>query len=152
MRRGSWRRCRGSTRTQPLRASASSNARTMSANGSTMTSARNAPCFCSSARSLREESVPKASSALLGAALDRHRAARRDPLMTRAGAIFALLTGGAFAGLDQAFGDDDELQLVGMRRNGESVRVKALSEGTRDQLYFALRLAVIENYAARSEA
>ena len=32
------------------------------------------------------------------------------------------------------------------------MRVKALSEGTRDQLYLALRLAVIESYAARSEA
>ncbi len=100
----------------------------------------------------RRWAVLKAASALLGGALDRHRAARRDPLMTRAGAIFALLTGGAFASLDQAFGDDDELQLVGVRRSGENVRVKALSEGTRDQLYLALRLAVIENYAARSEA
>ena len=100
----------------------------------------------------RRWAVLKAASALLGGALDRHRAARRDPLMTRAGAIFALLTGGAFVSLDQAFGDDDELQLVGVRRSGENVRVKALSEGTRDQLYLALRLAVIENYAARSEA
>ncbi len=100
----------------------------------------------------RRWAVLKAASALLGGALDRHRAARRDPLMTRAGAIFALLTGNAFTGLDQAFGDDDELQLVGVRRSGESVRVKALSEGTRDQLYLALRLAVIENYATRSEA
>ena len=96
--------------------------------------------------------VVKTASALLGGALDRHRAARRDPLMMRAGAIFSLLTGGAFGGLDQAFGDDDEPELVAVRRGVENVRVKALSEGTRDQLYLALRLAVIESYAARSES
>ncbi len=134
---------------------------------------RNAPRCCESARSIeggigaeeawqqrrnaeaelmetaRRWAVVKAASALLGGALDRHRAARRDPLMTRAGAIFSLLTGGAFGGLDQAFGDDDEPELVAVRRGGENVRVKALSEGTRDQLYLALRLAVIESYAAR---
>ena len=94
----------------------------------------------------------KAASTLLGGALDRHRAARRDPLMVRAGEIFALLTRGAFVRLDQDFGEDDELQLVGMRPGGETVRVKAMSEGERDQLYLALRLALLESYASRAEA
>ncbi len=100
----------------------------------------------------RRWAVLKAASALIGSAIDRHRASRRDPLMTRAGEIFALVTGGAFSGLDQKFGEDDEPELVGLRRSGEAVHVKALSEGTRDQLYLALRLAVIEAHAARSEA
>lgn len=99
----------------------------------------------------RRWAVLKAASLLVGGALDRHRASRRDPLMTRAGELFALVTGGAFAGLDQDFGEDDEAELMGLRRSGERVPVKALSEGTRDQLYLALRLAVIESYAARSE-
>ncbi|MBV9288931.1 MAG: AAA family ATPase, partial [Hyphomicrobiales bacterium] len=94
----------------------------------------------------------KAASALLDGALDRHRAARRDPLMVRAGEIFALLRQGAFARLDQDFGEDDELQLVGVRPGGETVRVKAMSEGERDQLYLALRLALLESYASRAEA
>ena len=41
--------------------------------------------------------VLKAASALLRGALDRHRAARRDPLMVRAGEIFMLLTRRAFS-------------------------------------------------------
>jgi uncharacterized protein YhaN len=102
--------------------------------------------------SARRWAVLKAASALLGGALERHRTARRDPLMTRAGAIFAMLTGGAFEGLDQSFDDDDELRLVGLRRGGERVLVAGLSEGTRDQLYLALRLAYIEDYASRAEA
>jgi chromosome segregation protein len=72
--------------------------------------------------------------------------------MTRAGAIFALTTGGAFEGLDQSFDADDELRVVGLRRGAERVPVAGLSEGTRDQLCLALRLAYIEHYASRAEA
>ena len=100
----------------------------------------------------RRWAVLKAASALLGDALEHHRAARRDPLMTRAGEAFATLTGGAFAGLDQSFYDDDEAKLEACRANGERAPVAHLSEGARDQLYLALRLAYIEDYAARAEA
>jgi chromosome segregation protein len=44
------------------------------------------------------------------------------------------------------------LRLVGARRGGERLLVAGLSEGTRDQLYLALRLAYIEDYASRAEA
>ena len=99
----------------------------------------------------RHWAVLKAASTLLSGALDRHRAARRDPLMTRAGEVFATLTGEAFAGLDQSF-YDDEAKLEACRANGERAPVAHLSEGTCDQLYLALRLAYIEDYAARAEA
>ncbi len=100
----------------------------------------------------RRWAVLKAASALVGGALEDHRAARRDPLMTRAGEAFATLTGGAFAGLDQSFYDGDEAKLEACRANGERAPVAHLSEGARDQLYLALRLAYIEDYAARAEA
>ena len=100
----------------------------------------------------RRWAVLKAASALLGGALEHHRATRRDPLMTRAGEAFATLTGGAFSGLDQSFYDDDEAKLEACRPNGERVPVAHLSEGARDQLYLALRLAYTEDYAARAEA
>ena len=100
----------------------------------------------------RRWAVLKAASALLGGALDHHRAQRRDPLMARAGEVFATLTGGAFTRLDQSFYDDDEAKLEACRLNGERAPVAHLSEGARDQLYLALRLAYIEDYAARAEA
>jgi DNA repair exonuclease SbcCD ATPase subunit len=100
----------------------------------------------------RRWAVLKAASVLLGGALEHHRAARRDPLMTHAGEAFATLTGGAFAGLDQSFYDDDEAKLEACRANGERAPIAHLSEGARDQLYLALRLAYIEDYAARAEA
>jgi uncharacterized protein YhaN len=100
----------------------------------------------------RRWAVLKAASALLGGALDHHRATRRDPLMTRAGGAFATLTHGTFAGLDQSFYDGDEPKLEACRPNGERAPVAHLSEGARDQLYLALRLAYIDEYAARAEA
>ena len=100
----------------------------------------------------RRWAVLKAASTLLGGALERHRAARRDPLMARACEAFATLTGGAFAGLDQSFNGDDEVRLEAFRANGERAPVAHLSEATCDQLYLALRLAYIEDYAARAEA
>ena len=100
----------------------------------------------------RRWAVLKAASTLLGGALERHRAAQRTPLMTRAGEVFATLTGGAFAALDQSFYDDDEAKLEACRANGERAPVAHLSEATCDQLYLALRLAYIEDYAARAEA
>ena len=100
----------------------------------------------------RRWAVLKAASTLLGEALEHHRATRRDPLMTRAGEVFATLTGGAFAGLDQSFYDDDEAKLEACRANGERAPVAHLSEATCDQLYLALRLAYVEDYATRAEA
>ena len=99
----------------------------------------------------RRWAVLKAASALIGGALDDHRAMRRDPLMTRAEEAFATLTGGAFSGLDQSFYDDDEAKLKACRPNGERASVAHLSEGARDQLYLALRLAYTQDYAARAE-
>ncbi|MEF2073454.1 AAA family ATPase [Consotaella aegiceratis] len=95
--------------------------------------------------------VLKLGSLLLSKAVERHRAERRDPLMERAGALFSGLTAGAFAGLAEDYGEDDTPRLAGLRPGGERVPLDGLSEGTRDQLYLALRLAYVEDYAARAE-
>ena len=91
------------------------------------------------------------ASTLLGAAMDRQRAAHADPLMARAGAIFATLTGSAFSGLAQDFDESDQPRLRAIRTSGERLPLDALSEGTSDQLYLALRLAFLEDYATRNE-
>ncbi|WP_236960795.1 ATP-binding protein [Methylobacterium durans] len=99
----------------------------------------------------RHWAVLKLASLLLGSAIGRHRAGQQDPLLTRAGALFSGLTGGAFAGLAQEYDEADRPCIVGRRASGETVHVSGLSEGTRDQLYLALRLAHLEDYAARNE-
>lgn len=99
----------------------------------------------------REWIVLKLATAMLGAAVERHRAIQQDPLMRRAGELFAVLTGGSFCGLAQEYDDDEVARLVGRRRNGSTVAIPGLSEGTRDQLYLALRLAYLEDFATRAE-
>lgn len=100
----------------------------------------------------REWTILKLGALLIGQVIDRHRTSQQDPMMTRAGALFSTLTGGSFAGLGQDFDDDDIPHLVGRRASGDLISVDGLSEGARDQLYLALRLAYLEDYAARTEA
>ncbi len=105
--------------------------------------------------SARSWAVLRLAGMMLGAAVSRHRAGQQDPLITRAGALFGHLTGGAFEGLAQSYDEADTPRLVGRRASGGPggglVGIEAMSEGTRDQLYLALRLAHLEDYAGRAE-
>jgi uncharacterized protein YhaN len=85
-----------------------------------------------------------AASRLATHAIERHRAKIQDPLIARASLLFANATGNAFSGLGVAYGDDDQPMLVAQRADSERVQVAGLSEGTRDQLFLALRLALLE--------
>jgi chromosome segregation protein len=99
----------------------------------------------------RQWVVLKLASHMLNASMESYREQQADPVMTRAGALFSLLTGGRFARLVQDYGGDDELQLLAERAGGERVPLDGLSEGTGDQLYLALRLAFLEDYSTRNE-
>jgi uncharacterized protein YhaN len=85
-----------------------------------------------------------AASRLAARAIERHRAMVQNPLISRAGKLFAMATGDAFTGLGIAYGDDDQPNLVAQRNSGDQVQITGLSEGTRDQLFLALRLALLE--------
>lgn len=96
-----------------------------------------------------EDHIQAASAAaLLRWMLDRHRATNQAPLIARAGALFSQVTGGAFTGLTIGYANDDRPVILAKRANGIEVGVEALSEGTRDQLYLALRLGSIAGRAA----
>lgn len=84
------------------------------------------------------------SAALLRWVIDKHRAQSQAPLLARAGTMFSTVTNGAFSRLGIDYGEDDRPRLVGIRVDGSRVDAAGLSEGTRDQLYLALRLAAIE--------
>ena len=49
------------------------------------------------------------------------------------------------------FDDRDEQVLEGVRPDGKSIPPAAMSEGTCDQLYLALRLASLETWLQRNE-
>ncbi|WP_457105734.1 AAA family ATPase [Methylobacterium sp. P5_C11] len=99
----------------------------------------------------RSWAVLRLAGLMLGQAVARHRAGQQDPLVARAGALFAALTGGAFSGLAQTYDEADTPKLAGQRAGGGTVTIEGMSEGTRDQLYLALRLAYLEDYAGRAE-
>lgn len=82
----------------------------------------------------------------LETAKDRYRTRNQDSLLLRAGQFFKVLTDQAYVGIDI---DNDEGQdvLKAVRVDGHPtprVSVNGLSDGTRDQLFLALRLAGIE--------
>jgi uncharacterized protein YhaN len=88
---------------------------------------------------------------MIGAAMTRLRQARQEPLMARAGQLFATLTGGSYLELGQAFDESDIPYLIGRRAGDAEIKINEMSDGARDQLYFALRLAYVEDFAARAE-
>lgn len=93
----------------------------------------------------------RVASDVLHRAIEAFREKHQGPVLSKASELFSRLTLGDHSGLTTGFGDDDRPVLVAIRKNGEQVAVEGLSDGTRDQLYLALRLAAIE-YHVRTVA
>lgn len=91
------------------------------------------------------------ASSILRREIERWRKQHQGPVMKRASELFAQLTDGSFAGLQVSYDHDDEPVIVGVRATGGEIGVEAMSDGTVDQLYLALRLASIEGYVEREE-
>ena len=79
------------------------------------------------------------------------RAEQQDPLIARAGELFTATTLGEFAGIETDIDDKGHPVVVGRRANGGIAAVATMSDGTRDQLFLAFRLASLENYASATE-
>jgi len=87
------------------------------------------------------------ASVLLKRAIERYREKNQGPVLDRASSAFAALTRGSFRGLRADYDERGHPVLVGVRPDGRTaLGVSALSEGTRDQLYLALRIASLEHY------
>ncbi|GBQ60577.1 YhaN family protein [Komagataeibacter swingsii] len=89
---------------------------------------------------------------LVADAIDRVRAAQQDPLVTRAGQFLSLATLGAFTGIRTELDPHGNPVVHGMRHDGSTVPVTAMSAGTRDQLFLAFRLASVETYCKSAES
>jgi DNA repair exonuclease SbcCD ATPase subunit len=80
---------------------------------------------------------------LLRYSIDRYREDKQGPLLARTSTLFSRLTLGSFKKLVVDF-DREPLALEGQRTDGRLVGISGMSDGTRDQLYLALRLAALE--------
>jgi uncharacterized protein YhaN len=94
----------------------------------------------------------RATSLLLKAAVDRYREQQQHPMLAAAGRYLARLTSSSFSGFAIEYDEKDAPRLAAQRADtGAPVPVSGLSEGTRDQLWLALRLAAIERHATANE-
>jgi uncharacterized protein YhaN len=94
----------------------------------------------------------KLSATLLSREIECYRERHQGPIIKRAGEFFRRMTLGAFVGLSTGFDEGDKLVLLGVRADDRKVPVEGLSEGSRDQLYLALRLASLERQVERGES
>ncbi|MEW5773360.1 MAG: AAA family ATPase [Thermodesulfobacteriota bacterium] len=88
--------------------------------------------------------------AILATQIERFRQERQGPVLAEASRAFAALTLGRYAGLDLGYDDKDQPLILPMRPGPDGknspVALAALSDGTADQLYLALRLAYLHHY------
>jgi uncharacterized protein YhaN len=94
----------------------------------------------------------KIAGAILNQAMERYRDKNQGPILTRASELFAEITLGSFQGIRVDFNPQGEAVIVGVRPGGQQILgVSAMSDGTADQLYLALRLAGLEEYLGQNE-
>jgi uncharacterized protein YhaN len=101
-------------------------------------------------RVLEEALVNHVAAEMLDRALAAMEQDGESELLRRISTLFKMLTDGAYSRVLTEIGDDNLTCLTLMQRDfpDERQSVQELSEGTRDQLYLALRLAAVEAHAA----
>ncbi|MBI4952068.1 MAG: hypothetical protein HY908_08545, partial [Myxococcales bacterium] len=82
--------------------------------------------------------------------IERYRRANQGPVVARAAELLGALTTGSLVDLGVEYAADDTAHLVCLRPGGSPVAVEALSDGARDQLFLALRLATLERFVGRA--
>jgi uncharacterized protein YhaN len=91
------------------------------------------------------------ASDLIAEAMATVRAEQQDPLIARASVLFAAMTEREFVGIETDVDESGAPVVKGKRANGETESVARLSDGTRDQLFLAFRLASLESYGESAE-
>jgi uncharacterized protein YhaN len=84
-------------------------------------------------------------------AIDLYRDRNQGPILSRAKILFSQLTDGIYSGLRADIDDHDEAILIAEHTTRGSLEIGALSDGTVDPLYLALRLAVVVEHNDRNE-
>jgi uncharacterized protein YhaN len=88
---------------------------------------------------------------LLRQAIDLYRDRNQGPILTRAKGLFAELTNGEYTGLRADVDENGAPILIAEDALRGSLEVSALSDGTVDPLYLALRFAVVQEHNATHE-
>ena len=88
---------------------------------------------------------------VLRRAIELYRDRNQGPLLGRAGRLLAALTRERYRELRAEWGEKGEAVLLVVREDGRSLEPSELSDGTRDVLYLALRLAAVMRHNETTE-
>lgn len=83
--------------------------------------------------------------------IENYRKENQTPVLGRAGELFSKLTLGSYAGLRDELDSSGKPMLLGVRPDNHEVAIAGMSDGSRDQLYLALRLATLEQHIKKEE-
>lgn len=84
------------------------------------------------------------AAAILKRQIERYREENQDPLLAKASSYFAQMTLDEFDGLKPNYDENGIPIIVGVRKSGDELTMSAMSDGTLDPLYLALRLAYLQ--------
>lgn len=88
---------------------------------------------------------------VLRQAIELYRERNQGPILGRAKGLFSELTNGAYAGLRADVNEKNDPILIAEHAERGSLEIEALSDGTVDSLYLALRLAAVQEHNATRE-
>lgn len=91
------------------------------------------------------------AAAVLERQIETYRKLHQAPVLARAQEHFARLSAGSFTELRVVMNEREQPELVCVR-SGEEVPIEGLSDGAKDQLFLALRLATIERHTEHVES
>jgi uncharacterized protein YhaN len=88
----------------------------------------------------------KLSHMVLAKAMERYRQSNQSPVLSIASNYFKIMTQGSFDGLRADFDDKGDPVIKAKRPNGKMLTLAEMSDGSRDQLFLALRLGGLTRY------
>ena len=83
---------------------------------------------------------------VLAKSIERYREANQNPVLAAAGSYFRTMTAGNFEGLRADFDERGDPVLKALRPDGRLLTLEQMSDGSRDQLFLALRLGGLARY------
>ncbi|MEA1946256.1 MAG: hypothetical protein U9N83_03015, partial [Thermodesulfobacteriota bacterium] len=86
------------------------------------------------------------ASAILTKAMERYRQSNQSPVLSIASDYFKTMTRESFAGLRADFDDRGDPVIKAQRPDGKMMTLAEMSDGSRDQLFLALRLGGLARY------
>lgn len=93
----------------------------------------------------------KTAALILEQEIEKYRRKNQGPVLKKASVIFSQLTLGSFIDLRDDLDKNGKPIIIGIRPNNDEIMVSGMSDGTRDQLYLALRLGTLYQYLENGE-